>query len=64
MIIVQDRYKHNINICLPSYNKVFGKMNVLQNGIKLCQTLNINTDNFCSLKCFKSYVKSIDLTVI
>jgi len=63
MVIVQvARYKPNIRICLPySYKKVFGKISALYNGIKLCQTLNINIDIFCG---FKMYVKSLDLSVI
>jgi len=58
------RYKHNINICLPNYSKVFGQMSVLYNGLKLCQTLNINISHFDNLKSFKKYVKNLDLSII
>jgi len=69
LIITMDhdhktRYKYNINILLPSYNKVFGQMSVLYNGLKLCQTLNINIDDYCSLKSSKSCIKSLDLASI
>jgi len=58
------RYKYNINICLPNYNKVFGQKSVLYNGLKLCQTLNINISHFNNLKAFKKYVKNLDLSII
>jgi hypothetical protein len=53
------RYKQNINIPLPLYNKVFGQMSVLCNGFKLCQMLNINMNLFGNFKLFKSYIKSV-----
>jgi hypothetical protein len=59
-----NRYKQNINICLPHYNKAFDQMSVLYNGLKLCQTLNININHFSNLKSFKNYVKSLDLSII
>lgn len=58
------RYKHNINICLPNYTKVFGQMSVLYKGLKLCQTLNINISHFNNLKSFKKYVNNLDLSII
>lgn len=55
------RYKRNINICLPNLNKVFGQKSILNTGLNLCRSLNINIQHFKDVKIFKSCIKQLNL---
>jgi len=45
----KTRFKHNINIRLPNFVKVYGQKSVFYMGLKLCLTFNINLNNFSNV---------------
>lgn len=54
------RYKQNVNIRLLKCQKAFRQKSVLYTGLNLCRLLNININQFDSLKSFKTYLRHAD----
>jgi hypothetical protein len=57
-------YEENVNICVPIFNEQLGLKSSLSTATQIFRQFNINIYNFKNDCLFKSFLNTLDFTVI